>query len=361
MIDWKSHAERLAADDGGPARVALVPAAGRHAPACVRAALVDVGGDRRTWAYRLHDGPSDPKRGCGPPTPAPRWSPGSDPARRSRRARGHRPRVPAAPRPPRCPTWSSRCTGRVPRGHLPRPGHQGSGYGTALACTRLGDEQVTSVDVDPYLTSAPPTGWPARLHLHGAVRDITRGLPGEFDRIVSTVAVPRIPARGWPRSPRRPACDHLAGTGLIVVADKTPDGGAVGHVAPESAGFMTVRHGDDYDEPSAGRRRCGGRPARRGREHHHRPLSADVRPGHLGPYAPHLNYRARHRPPPDGRGRPPHRLHGPRGRLVGPRHGRRRRDSRPSTRADRGGCGMNWTASAHGSPWMATFPSAAPR
>ncbi len=38
----------------------------------------------------------------------------------------------------------------------------------------------------------------------------------------------------------------LAGTGLLVVADKTDDGGAVGKVAAESAAFMRTRHGDDY-------------------------------------------------------------------------------------------------------------------
>ncbi|MGW7521731.1 hypothetical protein ACWGJ2_39825 [Streptomyces sp. NPDC054796] len=41
----------------------------------------------------------------------------------------------------------------------------------------------------------------------------------------------------------------LAETGLIMVADKTADDGAVGHVAPESASFMANRHGEDYDEP----------------------------------------------------------------------------------------------------------------
>lgn len=66
----------------------------------------------------------------------------------------------------------------------------------------------------------------------------------------------------------------LADTGLVIVADKTADGGAVGRVAPEAAGFMSARHGEDYDdtlpenppgEPAA----VADRPARRRRQHHH--------------------------------------------------------------------------------------------
>ncbi|MEI5098418.1 methyltransferase type 11 [Streptomyces sp. PmtG] len=130
----------------------------------------------------------------------------------------------------------------------------GSGYGTALACARLGDAQVTSVDVDPYLTEAASE----RLDLIGMrptvqTGDITGPLPGEFDRIISTVSVPHIPP-SWLTAlkPGGRLVTTLSGTGLIVVADKAEDGGAVGHVAPESAGFMTARHGDDYDHPRDG-------------------------------------------------------------------------------------------------------------
>ncbi|MER7198531.1 hypothetical protein [Streptomyces sp. CB01635] len=38
----------------------------------------------------------------------------------------------------------------------------------------------------------------------------------------------------------------LAGTGLIVTADKTEDGGAIGRIELDAAGFMATRHGDDY-------------------------------------------------------------------------------------------------------------------
>ena len=42
----------------------------------------------------------------------------------------------------------------------------GTGYGTALACRRLGDALVTSVDVGPYLGRPRPTGWPASACIH---------------------------------------------------------------------------------------------------------------------------------------------------------------------------------------------------
>ncbi|MGW2081244.1 methyltransferase domain-containing protein [Streptomyces sp. NPDC001939] len=127
----------------------------------------------------------------------------------------------------------------------------GSGYGTALACARLGDEQVTSVDVDPYLVKAARE----RLaegghHPRVEVCDLTGDLPeGTYDRIISTVSVPSVPI-SWLEAlaPNGRLVTTIADTGLVIVADKTSDGGAVGHVAPEAAGFMSVRHGDDYDD-----------------------------------------------------------------------------------------------------------------
>lgn len=124
----------------------------------------------------------------------------------------------------------------------------GSGYGTALACRRLGDQHVTSVDVDPALVEKAgdrlaSTG----LHPQTAVCDITGPLPGEYDRIVSTVSVRPIPT-SWLAAlkPGGRLVTTLAGTGLIVTADKTPDGGAVGRIEPDAAGFMRTRHAADY-------------------------------------------------------------------------------------------------------------------
>ncbi|MEW2418126.1 methyltransferase domain-containing protein [Streptomyces sp. NPDC046866] len=124
----------------------------------------------------------------------------------------------------------------------------GSGYGTALACRRLGDERVTSVDVDPYLVQAARERLAAAGHRPRLeVCDVTGELPGVHGRIVSTVSVSAIPA-SWLTALALGGrmVTALSGTGLLIVADKTADGGATGKVAPEPAEFMSTRHDDDY-------------------------------------------------------------------------------------------------------------------
>ena len=124
----------------------------------------------------------------------------------------------------------------------------GTGYGTALLTRRLSDRQVTSIDVDPYLVEAARD----RLDLIGVhpdlrVCDITGALPGTYDRIVSTVGLPGIP-RSWLSALRDGGrlVTNLAGTGLVIAADKTPDGDARGVVTWERAGFMATRTGENY-------------------------------------------------------------------------------------------------------------------
>lgn len=125
----------------------------------------------------------------------------------------------------------------------------GTGYGTALACARLGSARVTSVDVDEELVKIAAD----RLALLGEhprmeVCDITGPLPGGYDRIVATVSVRPVPV-SWLRAlrPGGRLVTTIAGTGLIVTADKTEDGGAVGRVEWDRAGFMRTRHGADYE------------------------------------------------------------------------------------------------------------------
>jgi protein-L-isoaspartate O-methyltransferase len=127
----------------------------------------------------------------------------------------------------------------------------GSGYGTALLAGRLGDQRVSSVDVDPYLVQAASR----RLDSIGMVPwvevcDITGPLPGVYDRIVSTVGLPTVPA-SWLTALRTGGrlVTNLAGTGLVITADTLPDGGARGQVTFERAGFMATRAGDDYPPP----------------------------------------------------------------------------------------------------------------
>lgn len=133
----------------------------------------------------------------------------------------------------------------------------GSGYGAALAAQELGDAAVTSVDVDPYLVEAARD----RLELVGLrptveTVDATGPLParaGKFDRIVATVAVRSVP-ESWLTA----LCvggrlvTTVAGTSLLVTAEKRQDGSAVGRVEWDRAGFMHARHGDDYPPEVSG-------------------------------------------------------------------------------------------------------------
>ncbi|WP_371666791.1 protein-L-isoaspartate(D-aspartate) O-methyltransferase [Streptomyces sp. NBC_00289] len=130
----------------------------------------------------------------------------------------------------------------------------GSGYGTALACARLGDGRVTSVDVDEHLVRIAQERLDALGdHPRIQVCDVTGRLPGAYDKIVSTVSVRPVPA-SWLRAlrPGGRLVTAIAGTGLILTADKTADGGAVGRIEWDRAGFMRTRHGRVYDHPAQG-------------------------------------------------------------------------------------------------------------
>ncbi|MGH3693564.1 MAG: methyltransferase domain-containing protein [Pseudonocardiaceae bacterium] len=124
----------------------------------------------------------------------------------------------------------------------------GSGYGCAVLAHRLGDRYVTSVDVDAYLTKV------AAERLEGIglrprvmTCDATGPLRGTYDRIVSMVAVRPIPA-SWLAAlrPGGRLVTTISGTALILTADKTDDGGAIGHIQWDRAGFMHTRTGSDY-------------------------------------------------------------------------------------------------------------------
>ena len=127
----------------------------------------------------------------------------------------------------------------------------GSGYGCALLAARLGAEHVTSVDVDPYLTAAASE----RLDSVGLrptvlTVDATETLPGTYDRIIATVAVRPVPM-SWLAGlrPGGRLVTTIAGTGLILTADKTDGGGAMGQIEWDWAGFMMSRHGPGYPPP----------------------------------------------------------------------------------------------------------------
>lgn len=124
----------------------------------------------------------------------------------------------------------------------------GSGYGTALACMRLGDSRVTSIDVDQYLSSAARQRLDeVGLHPEVLTVDATSEVPGGFDRIVSTFGVRPVPA-SWLSAlkPGGRLVTTIAGTSLIVTAEKQDDGSARGRVEWDRASFMQTRHGAVY-------------------------------------------------------------------------------------------------------------------
>ena len=127
----------------------------------------------------------------------------------------------------------------------------GSGYGCALLAARLGTQHVTSVDVDPHLTAAAAERLDS-VGLRPAVltADATGALPGTYDRIIATFAVRPVPA-SWLAAlrPGGRLVTTIAGTGLILTADKTDDGGAMGRIEWDRAGFMVSRHGPGYPPP----------------------------------------------------------------------------------------------------------------
>ncbi|MFB6726341.1 methyltransferase [Kribbella sp. NPDC056345] len=125
----------------------------------------------------------------------------------------------------------------------------GSGYSAALLGYRLGDDRVTSVDVDPYLVQvARELLATFRRAPEIAAVDATGEVPGDdYDRMIATVSVRPVPA-SW-LSALRPGgriVTTIAETSLLVCADLGRDRVARGHVQPDPASFMRTRSTADY-------------------------------------------------------------------------------------------------------------------
>jgi protein-L-isoaspartate(D-aspartate) O-methyltransferase len=126
----------------------------------------------------------------------------------------------------------------------------GTGYNAALLAHRLGDDHVTTVDLDPEITES------ARRHLDAAgyhptvvTGDGARGVPerAPYDRILATCALPSIP-RAWLAqcAPGGRILTPLA-TGLALLG-VTGAGRAEGHFLSTPAYFVPLR-GDTPPEP----------------------------------------------------------------------------------------------------------------
>ncbi|MFI6035356.1 methyltransferase domain-containing protein [Streptomyces sp. NPDC051315] len=130
----------------------------------------------------------------------------------------------------------------------------GTGYNAALLSYRLGDEQVTTVDLDPEITEA------ARRHLadagyHPAVvtGDGARGVPerAPFDRIIATCQLASVP-RAWLAQCRlggRILTPLATGLAALTVRDA---GHAEGNFLETAAFFVPLRGAERHEpEPVA--------------------------------------------------------------------------------------------------------------
>jgi protein-L-isoaspartate(D-aspartate) O-methyltransferase len=144
----------------------------------------------------------------------------------------------------------------VAEGHRVLEAATGTGYNAALLAHRLGGDQVTSIEVDPGLTTRAISAL-RRLGRtpHVITGDAAAGSPSRapFDRVIATVALPHVPAAWLAQS--HPAAVLvvplvLAGHGGIMVRlERDQHGGAHGHVSDHYGGFMATRTAALPDPP----------------------------------------------------------------------------------------------------------------
>jgi methyltransferase of ATP-grasp peptide maturase system len=123
----------------------------------------------------------------------------------------------------------------------------GTGYHAALLTHRLGNEAVTTIDVDPDIVlEAEHALTYAGYHPTVVCGNGADGVPtrAPFDRIIATCGVSRIP-QAW-ITQTRPGGKILANISLGLIAlTVTADGTAIGQFDIEPAGFMRL-----HDEPA---------------------------------------------------------------------------------------------------------------
>ncbi|MGW1869165.1 methyltransferase domain-containing protein [Streptomyces mauvecolor] len=170
----------------------------------------------------------------------------------------------------------------------------GTGYNAALLCHRLGEENVTTVDLDPEITES------ARAHLaaagyHPAVitGDGARGAPSRapFDKIIATCTVGSVPY-DWPAQCRTGALilAPLA-TGLIRLRVTGP-GRAEGRFLHTPAYFVPLRGTGSQNRPVP---YAGGLPRASVSNELFRFL-LELTAGSLDPYEAHALWQREQRP-----------------------------------------------------------------
>lgn len=125
----------------------------------------------------------------------------------------------------------------------------GSGWNAGLLSHRVGQQRVTTIDIDPEITEA------ARVHLAEAgyrptviTGDGARGYPrrAPYDRVIATCALPRLP---WPWVAQSAVGGRILAplaTGLITL-DVRAGGIAEGHFLATPAFFVPLR-GESWAE-----------------------------------------------------------------------------------------------------------------
>ncbi|MFJ8745864.1 ATP-grasp peptide maturase system methyltransferase [Embleya sp. NPDC127516] len=124
----------------------------------------------------------------------------------------------------------------------------GTGYSTALLARRLGDDRVTSIEVDPETARRAASALKATgLEPHLVVGDGLDGVPDRapYDRLIATCSVREIP-RPWLEQ-SRPGTIVLANlTGWLYAFGQTrltvtEPGHAIGEFLPGTVSFMVAR------------------------------------------------------------------------------------------------------------------------
>ncbi|GGY18378.1 methyltransferase domain-containing protein [Streptomyces djakartensis] len=170
----------------------------------------------------------------------------------------------------------------------------GTGYNAALLAHRLGDDKVTTVDLDPEITES------ARRHLAAAgyrpvvvTGDGARGVPerAPFDRIIATCALSTVP-RPW-LAQSRPGGRILLplATGLVVLTVRDA-GHAEGRFLHTPAYFVPLR---GVSRPGGEPLQLGGVPCRAREDDLFRFLLALTR-GSLDPQEAHALWEQEGRP-----------------------------------------------------------------
>lgn len=132
----------------------------------------------------------------------------------------------------------------------------GSGYNAALLAQRLGDDQVTTIEVDSVLAEQARTALPAAGYCPSVVTgDGAAGYPpnAPYDRVIATVALPRVPS-AWLQQTRAGALiliplSFAGGGGLMALLHRDESGAATGRFLAQYGGFMAVRGLSEPDAP----------------------------------------------------------------------------------------------------------------